>query len=583
MRTVVILSIAVAATVYIAAGCDESATSPEGDGAQAAGTFTFDRIGTRLERVWAFSQQRAFVISGQNGILDVRRGTNEPDINLMTTGVDAIYRDIWAASESNVFVVGSDPGETDGFIVRYDGRRWSEVLHPFTGPLDGVFGSSSDDVYAVCNNGDIGRFNGSTWSIVHQGPPKTIDGWANSSNDVWLVGGEGDVLRYDGTNWSSSTVPGVDKFHAVWSSGPGDAFALSTFDVYRYHDDVWSRSYDGLAYTLHAIDGSGPNNVIVAASDQRILCFDGSGWQAERVPVLYSELYGVSVTCDTHAVVVGNNGALGEWDGSGWSGRSGTGDRVWSGLGGADGVVYAGGVRGDVTRYDGGGWTWVSSVISDDVTGMWVVSPDTVFMIATDGPSSIVYRYRGTGWSHLMDFDALYGIWGTSGSDIWVVGEQGYWRYNGSHFTPRAAPGGHGIWGTSSQDVWVVGADGHIEHYNGSGWTDWTEHHDSTFYDVWGTSSKDVVAVGTNGFVRRYDGSNWSTEDTGVTATLVGVWASGPNDYWAVGESGTIVHHDGRRWHRVRFQMGVELHAVWGWDGEVFFGGSEDCLFRYSN
>jgi hypothetical protein len=375
----------------------------------------------------------------------------------------------------------------------------------------------------------------------------------------------------------------VDTFHSVWSSGPDDVFALSTLAVYRYLGEDWFPSYNGSVYTLRAIDGSGPNNVIVAASDQHILRFDGNGWQAERVPVLYSELYGVSVTCDTHAVVVGNNGALGEWDGSGWSARSGQGDRVWFNLGGADGVVYASGVRGDITRHDGGGWQWIASVVSNAITSMWVVAPDTAFVVATDGPSSTVYRYRGTGWSVLMDFDVLYGIWGTSGSDIWVVGEGGGWRYNGSHFTPNDAPAGRGIWGTSSRDVWVVGVDGRIEHYNGSGWTDCTEYHDSTFYDVWGTSRSDVVAVGTNGFVRRYDGWGWRTEATGVTVTLNEVWASGPGDYWVVGESGTILRYDGRRWRRVRFELGVALHAVWGRSGELYFGGSEDCLLRYGD
>jgi hypothetical protein len=56
--------------------------------------------------------------------------------------------------------------------------------------------------------------------------------WGNTSDDVWAVGGNatnGTVLRLDGRSWTSIPVADVDRVNtlaAVWGSAPHDVWAV---------------------------------------------------------------------------------------------------------------------------------------------------------------------------------------------------------------------------------------------------------------------------------------------------------------------------------------------------------------------
>ena len=53
-----------------------------------------------------------------------------------------------------------------------------------------------------------------------------------------------------------------------------------------------------------------------------------------------------------------------------------------------------------------------------------------------------------------------------------------------------------GVWGTSATDVFVVGSYGTVARYDGNAWREETSGTTATLYGVWGTSSSDVFAVG---------------------------------------------------------------------------------------
>ena len=68
----------------------------------------------------------------------------------------------------------------------------------------------------------------------------------------------------------------------------------------------------------------------------------------------------------------------------------------------------------------------------------------------------------------------------------------------------------YGIWGSSASDVFAVVEDGAILHYNGSRWSDMNSDTDICLRSVWGRSASDVFAVGDGGTIMHYDGINWS-------------------------------------------------------------------------
>ena len=105
-----------------------------------------------------------------------------------------------------------------------------------------------------------------------------------------------------------------------------------------------------------------------------------------------------------------------------------------------------------------------------------------------------------------------------------------------------------GIWGSSTSDVYVVGSAGTILHYDGAQWTAVSSGTDQSLLDVWGTSGQDVYAVGAGGTILHWDGAGWTALPSRTTRSLHGVWGSSPIDVYVVGDSGTVLHYDGLAW-----------------------------------
>src|SRR5258705_12876346 len=99
-----------------------------------------------------------------------------------------------------------------------------------------------------------------------------------------------------------------------------------------------------------------------------------------------------------------------------------------------------------------------------------------------------------------------------------------------------------GIWGTSTSDVWAVGNNGTILHYNGTSWSSVSSGTSEFLFGIWGTSTSDVWAVGDNGTILHYNGASWSSIGSATTDHLAGVWGAGASSVWAVGGYRTINH-----------------------------------------
>ena len=60
-----------------------------------------------------------------------------------------------------------------------------------------------------------------------------------------------------------------------------------------------------------------------------------------------------------------------------------------------------------------------------------------------------------------------------------------------------------GVWGTSPTDVYAVGLGGTIVHYDGSSWSPMDSGTDRELWQVWGISSGDVFVASRYNFVLR--------------------------------------------------------------------------------
>jgi predicted membrane protein len=185
--------------------------------------------------------------------------------------------------------------------------------------------------------------------------------------------------------------------------------------------------------------------------------------------------------------------------------------------------------------YDGSTWSSILS-ISEWTNSIWGSSSTDVFGACLGGT---ILHYNGDKWSDMLipaittttskttstkttttttftnpyQYDDFYGVWGSSSSDVFIVG--------GSHFTGETI----------------------IIHYNGKTWSTMTSNATSELYGVWGTSSSDVFAVGFTGTILHYDGKKWSAMTSNTTYDLLSIWGVSSSDIFAVGNGGIILHY----------------------------------------
>jgi hypothetical protein len=96
--------------------------------------------------------------------------------------------------------------------------------------------------------------------------------------------------------------------------------------------------------------------------------------------------------------------------------------------------------------------------------GVWSDGAGVTWAVSEQGR---ILRYDGTTWSLHAGVDgALWAIWGSSPTDIWIGGDNGLFHGEGTSsatlvFNPVKAPGPvtpiMSIWGSAANDVWAVG------------------------------------------------------------------------------------------------------------------------------
>ena len=234
---------------------------------------------------------------------------------------------------------------------------------------------------------------------------------------------------------------------------------------------------------------------------------------------------------------------------------------------------------------EGSTWSTMKSGTTSIIRDIWGTSSSNVYVVGYNGT---ILHYDGTSWVPMVSGteNNLTSIWGNSGSDVFAVGYTGIiLHYDGSGWNPMASSTKNHltrIWGHSGSDVFVIGNSGTILHYDGTAWSPMTSGTTSPLNGVWGHSGANVFAVGNSGVILHYDGSSWAPMTSGTTNTLVDVWGSSVNDVFAVGISGTILHYDGIGWNPMSSGTVQHLYGVWGSSSiDVFAAGESGTIVHY--
>jgi hypothetical protein len=278
-------------------------------------------------------------------------------------------------------------------VVILDGRAWSVMTSGTTNNLNGVWGSSYSDVFAVGDHGTILCYNGSAWSVMNSGTGNHLNGvWGSSYSDVFAVGSDGTILHCNGSFWSPITSNlNTNNLNGVWGSSPSDVFAVGDHGTILYYNgSAWSVMNSGTAKDLFGVWGSSSSDVFAVGSDGSILHYDGSAW-----------------------------GVMNSSTGNGLNG-------VW---GSSSSDVFAVGSDSSILCYNGSAWSVMNSSTGNDLNGVWGSSSSDVFAVGINGTILHYYTlyYSGSDWSPMTSgtSNELRGIWGSSYPNVFAVGSDG--------------------------------------------------------------------------------------------------------------------------------------------------------------
>lgn len=232
---------------------------------------------------------------------------------------------VWAPSPENVWVVGGREGAGGAPAVWHlDGTEWSKLD---TGEVNvdlwQVFGFEDGTVFLGGSNGTILRYRNGAFEKIPTPSTFTVFGlWGLSSDDVWAVGGQasskGFIWRYRGTAFEE--VAGVPTelvdMGTVWKV------------TGRTNDDVWmscSRGlvlhWDGSAISSERIGETGESLFSMGCNDERCVTAgtnlangvlyenEGAGWSS-RVPSEDGPVWRGVTPTGQHRYVVGTVGTV---------------------------------------------------------------------------------------------------------------------------------------------------------------------------------------------------------------------------------------------------------------------------------
>jgi len=422
--------------------------------------------------------------------------------------------------------------------------------------------------------------------------------WGYTHDDLWAVGSKGTVLHFDGTSWQKMPVPPevaeIDLFdidgHESMTDGNLDIYAVGTSGTIIHWDGaVWLKEPDvpdvrisiGAAVvtdTLMGVWHGGRNGVFVAGENGTIIALRRAATDPPDYRGTWALMYDEMVqdrlpVCETR---IAYDGAGYPTDGGGGicapcqiappGGDSSQPLSMWMcSSTGSQTVPHCNGP--DYTQVD-------CEVPSTMRTG---VDPQCSFgqRCQQDG-STPMYQIT----FYQIDLKAVVGYGSDSDLRVVAVGESGAvveLRPNGSSgasatwncegVTPAAAPPScwrpvaragdtdnpmvrdtlAGVWGTWGTNIYAVGEDGRILWRNGD--EQWVRGSDPAFQnhaefltpptpvflrDVWRQNRDDFFAVGFSGIIlhssRIDDQRVWGVEEIPTTAHLRAIWGKVRDD-----------------------------------------------------
>jgi hypothetical protein len=275
---------------------------------------------------------------------------------------------------------------------------WKQLASAQPGALLSVWGTSTDDIWAVGGRGELAgkptvlHFNGNEWER-HDADVTGVDLWwvfGFERGNAFFTGSGGTILHYHDAWFEPMVTPRSGIVFGLWGAAPDDLWAVGAGDdgkgiVWRYDGEQWRDAgapADTPAIVLK-VHGQSRNDVWISCASGVTLHWDGTA--LTRVPTgVTSSLFSIVTTPDAVIAVGGRAGAgdIVEHSGAGWTVQPNLVPVAWRGVTASGDTAYAVGEMGVVAQRIGGQWSFMQQSVTqlafhaawiDPEGGLWGV------------------------------------------------------------------------------------------------------------------------------------------------------------------------------------------------------------------
>jgi len=318
---------------------------------------------------------------------------------------------------------------------------------PTTSTLYSVFMVSSNDGWAVGENGATIHWDGASWSDFESPTNHTLRSvYMINSFEGWAMGEGGTIIRWDGATWNIIESPVAERLNSISMTTSSNGWAVGEGQVaIHWNGYVWEKEASNIQlpapYTGGTVD---LKSVCMLSSNEIWVCGIsspypmGSGLYVSPIWVFkfsstgeWQIMKAIELTCDRASIqfLSPNDGWL-----------------VGTGQG------FKGYLHGLAAHWNGNEWDSEThfgrtSPFDPPNVGNWQFYPNSVFMLDSNdifavgdhgswvGPN--ILRHRGTSWNNITSpIDVLlYSVFMVNGNDGWAVGSNGtIIRWNGTEW-----------------------------------------------------------------------------------------------------------------------------------------------------
>ena len=518
-------------------------------------SFQNDINSFSLSSIWALDEDNLYIVGeSKKGMVWHRNGQS---FNPMNSGSYKGLVDIWGTASDNIFAVGKK-----GTIVHYDGQYWNVMDSGTSENLNFVRTESPTNAFAVSSWGTIFQYNGVKWERYHEGP-------------------HGVLMDYCGINLGFP--PGFNPcyYDENYSGGIGAAWPIVAHSIndicieysygrpgyeelkgyYQFNGNDWQRVYSceestqsekvtqkeiNNEFRLNAIFGFSPNDIYSVGGGGQLLHFDGSEWSLIKTPV-QTNLNDIHGSSNNNIIAVGDNGVI--------------------------------------IRFDGICWKSIPSDIQSNLNSVFVVSENSIIITGDDG---IFIQYENGEFKQVKiedsEIKSFGDVWGVTENDIFVITDNNEMllHYDGESWNTFnikydfqlnrtcSIINHNRIWGNNSEDIYLLSSyycntgsyfsgshSPNIIHFDGKKWQEVSTSGSRIYGElnaIWGDSSGKIILASMNdaivdygyglsylfGSVDLYDQS-WSNSSLYTKNPINDIWGDSDGNVYLVGDNGTIL------------------------------------------